>query len=80
LYGADYIGVIKNELLVNETIPLKPLLAVFYIGSEFQDDLVDRFIFDFNLRDEELPLFADNGTSPSPSSYIEPFSLGRLYH
>ena len=65
---------------MNATMPLKPLLAVFYSSSEFQDDLVDRFIFEFNLKDEELPFFSHNGTSPSPSLYLEPYSMGRLYH
>lgn len=69
-YGAYYIDVIKNELLKNEKMPLKPLLAIFYLGNEFQDDLIGRFIFEFNLKNEELPLFSVNDSSPSPSSAL----------
>ena len=65
---------------IGQPMPLKYLLAVFYPSNKYDNDLVDRFIFDFILEDKELPLFTINGSSPSPSLYLEPYRLGRLSH
>lgn len=58
-YGIHYIEVIENELLENQKIPLKPLLAVLYPTQKYENKLVDRFLLDFHL-DEEIDLFSDS--------------------
>jgi hypothetical protein len=53
-YGNNYLEVVKSELLNSKLIPLQPLLNVFYPNNNYDTNLVDQFIKDFHLTDDEL--------------------------
>jgi hypothetical protein len=57
VYGANYLDVIKNQLLGKSSIPLKSLLSIFYPKFEFGVDVVNKFKSDFHLTTEEFSLF-----------------------
>ncbi|OGW38414.1 MAG: hypothetical protein A2Y97_07840 [Nitrospirae bacterium RBG_13_39_12] len=55
-YGNSYVKVIKEELLESKSIPVEPLLKVFYPNMSFDKSLIERFIQDFHLNDKEMVL------------------------
>lgn len=57
-YGANYLEVIKQELLSNKEMPLEPLLSVFYSNEILNPNLVSKFKEDFNLNESEMELFS----------------------
>jgi hypothetical protein len=59
-YGHHYEEVVENELLKNQQIPTEVLLAVIYPREEYRNELVDRFLLDFNIDYEEADLFSDS--------------------
>ncbi len=56
-FGANYISVVEEELLLGKGILLKPLLSVFYPLEEFDKYTIKNFQKDFNLGPEEMTLF-----------------------
>ena len=56
-YASNYIEVVTEQLLGGSPIKLKPLLAVFYKGEEYGDDLIRKFRGDFHIEDREICLF-----------------------
>ena len=56
-YGAHYLDVIKSELLDGGLVPLQPLLAVFYSGRSFNEELIAEFKNDFHMNDQEMAIF-----------------------
>ncbi|PKN10499.1 MAG: hypothetical protein CVU72_00995 [Deltaproteobacteria bacterium HGW-Deltaproteobacteria-7] len=54
VYGANYLKVIKKQLLTDITIPLKPLLKVIFPIDIYNAELIKRFKTDFNFNDEEI--------------------------
>jgi len=57
VYGANYLNVIKDQLLEKRKIPLKLLLAVFYPDNGFGVDVVNKFKSDFHLAIDEFSIF-----------------------
>jgi hypothetical protein len=53
-YGKKYLEIVKTELLKNKTIPLQQLLNVFYPNSNYDESLVNQFVRDFHLTEDEL--------------------------
>jgi hypothetical protein len=56
-YGNNYIHVVRRELLHDKSIPLRPLLSLFYADFDYSQDLVDRFIKDYHLTNDEISQF-----------------------
>ncbi|MEI8173548.1 MAG: hypothetical protein WCH07_08710 [Deltaproteobacteria bacterium] len=54
VYGANYLKVIKKQLLKGTTIPLKPLLKMIFPENGYNAELVERFKTNFHFNDEEL--------------------------
>jgi hypothetical protein len=59
-YGSNYIDVVVKDLLDKKLVLLKPVLAVFYPQNDFNSETVALFKHNFNLRDDEMRLFAIN--------------------
>lgn len=54
IYGNDYLKIVKNELLKGKTIPLQPLLYVFYPDRHYGEGLVNQFVEDFHFTENEF--------------------------
>jgi hypothetical protein len=56
-YGANYLQVVKKELLKNKSIPIRELLKVLYPKSSYDNKLAENFFQEFHLNDQELKSF-----------------------
>ncbi len=53
-YGGNYLKVIKKQLLKEHSIPLKPLLKIVFLGSNYNSELIEQFKTVFHFNTEEL--------------------------
>ena len=56
-YGNNYMELVKKDLLRNKSIPLFPLLSLFYPEDDFNEELIKKFKADFNLNEKEMAQF-----------------------
>ena len=51
-YGSKYIDIVKTELLDGKTMPLEPLLSLFYPDRTYDEAFVDEFRSDFHFKED----------------------------